>query len=49
MVSGEGKYLLYQQFSHFQLSSLIATIMHFNSMPTMKGTILEYIQTTRAP
>jgi hypothetical protein len=39
---GERQYSLYWKFSHCQLSSLIATIMHFNSMCAMKGTILEY-------
>jgi hypothetical protein len=28
---------------------LIATIMHFNSMCAIKGTILEYTWTIRAP
>ena len=43
------QYLLQRQFSHCQLSPLIATMVHFSSMYAMKDTILEYIQTIRAP
>jgi hypothetical protein len=37
------QYLLYWQFSHCQLPSLVVTKMYFSSMCVIKSTLLEYI------